>query len=341
MKLLYITQAIDLDDPTLSVYHNWAAEIGSRFESTEVICLKEGRHRLPPSIRVHSLGKERGSKSGVVYAWRFLKLVWQRRHDYDAVFVHMNQEYILIAGWLWKLLHKRIYLWRNHYAGSLFTDIAAAFCEKVFCTSKYSYTARYAKTILMPVGVDTKLFSPDATAAPRPSSLLFLARIAKSKRPELLLDAANVLDEKGIAFTLDFYGAPRPEDSAYYTEMVTNMAKSQLQHKVTFNQGVPNEQLPAIYRSHQIFVNTSPAGMLDKTIFEAAACGCLVLAASPDWEVIAGEQFFFIPESLSQRIEAFLTLSPSEVAAYSKRLQEVAEEHSLTRLADALRRTIV
>ena len=74
----------------------------------------------------------------------------------------MNQEYVLIAGWLWKLLGKRTYLWRNHYAGSWLTDVAAVFCTKVFCTSKHSYTVKYKKTVLMPVGVDTERFTPGA-----------------------------------------------------------------------------------------------------------------------------------------------------------------------------------
>ncbi|MSU74856.1 hypothetical protein EXS57_03740, partial [Candidatus Kaiserbacteria bacterium] len=155
MKLLIVTQALDQDDVILSVYHNWVDELARHFERIEVICLKEGRHELPANVRVHSLGKERGAVMRGIYVWRFLSLAWRFRTEYNAVFVHMNQEYILIAGWLWKLLGKPIYLWRNHYAGSWFTDVAAAFCTKIFCTSKHSYTAKYKKTVLMPVGVDT------------------------------------------------------------------------------------------------------------------------------------------------------------------------------------------
>src|SRR6185503_16028275 len=143
MKLFVITQALDLDDPVLSAYHGWVVELAKHVESIEAVCLQEGRHELPANVRVHSLGKERGEVGAIAYGLRFIQIAWSLRRNYDVVFVHMNQEYLLIAGWLWKLLGKRIYIWRNHYAGSWATDFAALFCTKLFCTSPSSYTAKY------------------------------------------------------------------------------------------------------------------------------------------------------------------------------------------------------
>ncbi len=100
MKLLFVLQGLDLDDPTLSVFHGWVAALAQRSESVIAICLKEGRHDLPENVQVYSLGKEKGSMPTFVYAVRFKWLAWKLRHEYDHVFVHMNQEYILVAGWL-------------------------------------------------------------------------------------------------------------------------------------------------------------------------------------------------------------------------------------------------
>ena len=36
--------------------------------------------------------------------------------------------------------------------------------------------------------------------------------------------------------------------------------------------GIPYAEAPALYRTYDIFVNQSPSGMFDKTIFEAMAC---------------------------------------------------------------------
>lgn len=331
MKLLFVIQALDLDDPTLSVYHEWVAALAARCDSVVAICLKEGRHALPANVRVYSLGKEQGSVSGITYALRFLRLVWRLRHDYDRVFVHMNQEYILIAGWLWELMNKPVYLWRNHYAGSWLTDLAASTCTKVFCTSKHSYTAKYKKTVLMPVGVDTERFAI-SNINRVPHSILFLARMAPSKRPDILLDALKIIDSRDITYTADFYGDPLPEDMSYYDALVRRSTD-----RIRFFPGVPNQDTPEVYAAHDIFVNCSKSGMFDKTLFEGAASGSLVLAASDDFKDLAGEAYSFTDaRTLAQRIEELFALSPHDRESAGTHMRSLARTESLATLADRL-----
>ena len=114
MKLLITTQAVDLDDPVLGFFHAWIVTLAARVESVEVICLQEGRHALPKNVHVHALGKRAGKRTGIGdrfrYTVRLKYLVWKLRHQYDSVFVHMNEEYVLIAGSLWRLFGKRVIL---------------------------------------------------------------------------------------------------------------------------------------------------------------------------------------------------------------------------------------
>lgn len=341
MKLLLVTQALDLDDPVLSAYHGWVVELAKHFESIEVVCLKTGRYEMPTNVHVHSLGKtasrrQKAVGSRIRYTFRFLKLVWRLRHEYDAVFVHMNQEYILVAGWFWKLLGKKIYLWRNHYAGSVLTDVAALFCTKIFCTSKHSYTAKYKKTVLMPVGVDTKLFFPDERIPRKPHSILFLARMASSKRPEMLIDALALLAREDQAFIASIVGSPLPKDEGYYKGLKEKVRSLGLANQVSFHPGIPNSQTPDLYRAHGIFVNTSPSGMLDKTIFEAAASGCRVLAVSEDLATLAGPNSHFnssagLVECLERALASPLTHTvPTWVA-----------ENSLSTLAEKVINVII
>src|SRR5205823_2881232 len=100
----------------------------------------------------HSLGKEE-KQSRVEYLGRFLKYVLKLHDEYKTVFVHMNEEYVLIAGWWWKLSGKRVYLWRNHAKGSWKTRLAVFFSTKVFYTSPSSFTAQFKKAVQMPVGI--------------------------------------------------------------------------------------------------------------------------------------------------------------------------------------------
>jgi len=339
MKLLVVTQALDLDDPLLSAYHGWVEAIAHQVECVEVICLKEGRHALPINTTVHSLGKEKGGRSRLAYALSFLTLVWRLRQSYDTVFVHMNEEYVLVAGPLWKLFGKRVYMWRNHYDGSWLTDIAAFWCANVFCTSKRSYTAKYTKTLFMPVGVNTERFSNVGNEARSTGSILFFSRIAPSKRVELFIDALALLKEKGIAFTARIVGTAPPEFEEYAAMLTERVAAESLSRHVMFAPGVLNPEAPALFHLSELYVNCSPSGMLDKIIFEAAASGCLVISESEDMSAFGFSDVTYesgSAVSLAEKIEYLLLADESEKQTLRARLLNLAQENSLKGLAQKL-----
>lgn len=327
MKLLICTQAVDENDPVLGFFIRWIEELSKQFEQVTVVCLRKGKYSLPNNVRVVTLPQSnRFARAPALLAESF-----KYRTNYDLVFVHMNQEYVLVAGWLWKLFSKKVYLWRNHYAGSFLTDIAAAFCTNVFCTSKYSYTAKYKKTIFMPVGVDTERFNEDARMARVPRSILWLARVAPSKRLEMLLDALEQLVAQGVGFSASIVGSPLPEHQAYYDALKASVEQRGLAAHVTFMPGVPNGATPDLYRAHEIFVNTSPSGMLDKTIFEAAACGCQILASSGDIKVALGPDAHF---DSAARLEECLKDSLTRKRGLPE--QDFVTRNSLAALAERL-----
>lgn len=332
MKLLIVTQSVDRNDPVLGFFHRWIEEFSKHCESVQVMCLKEGEHTLPGNVTIHSLGKESGT-SRVVRLVRLFMYMWRERRGYDVVLVHMNQEYILVSGWLWKLLGKRIYMWRNHYAGSLLTDIAAGFCTKVFYTSAYSYTAKYSHAVRMPVGIDTKIFRPSGERTVH--SILSLGRIAPSKNIHLILEALRQLKNSGVDFSASIYGDALPQDHAYVAQQKHFVAENKLGDAVRFYSGVPNHETPAIYSAHHVFVNASRSGMFDKTIFEAAACGAVVFASSQDWRAVAGEKYYFEPSALAlaQKLSSALSGDAAPVP-------EVAQEHTLNVLANSLFREL-
>ncbi len=329
MKLLITTQAVDLDDPVLGFFHAWIEELASRTESVHVICLYEGRHNLPANVQVHSLGKE-GGPSRLKYVTRLFSYVWSLRTEYDVVFVHMNEEYVVLAGLLWRLLGKRVSLWRNYPTGTLGTHIAALCARRIFCTSKHSYTARFKKTELMPVGVDTQTFFVNEAVSRVPHSVLFLARMSPAKRVEMLIDALALLAAEELNFTATFVGSPPPDQLAYYENLKQVVQAKGLSNRVRFLPAVANSDTVDLYRAHEVFVNTSPSGMFDKTLFEAAACGAKVLAASKDFAELAGKDAYFeTSESLAARLRTAFSAASSGVPSY-------VAEHRLARLGERL-----
>lgn len=335
MKLLIFTQKVDKSDSVLGFFHRWIEEFSKGCESVIVICLYEGKHSLPANVRVLSLGKEK-KQSRFNYVVNFYKYIWGTRKEYNKVFVHMNQEYLLLGGIFWKLWRKPAYLWRNHHAGSFLTDIAAAFCTKVFCTSRFSFTAKYKKTTLMPVGVDIENFKPDATVSRIDRSILSLGRISPSKNNAMLVDV--VVGMKDPSIHASIYGDPLPQDQGYY-----DMLKEKASTNIVFKSGIPNTETVKVYSAHSIFVNMSSSGMYDKTIFEAMACGCLILASNENLRGQIPDDFIFRQgdeKELAEKLGKLLNYDRARTEESSRLLQEFAKKHSLAGLRSKLLATI-
>ena len=339
MKLLIITQKVDRNDPILGFFHRWIIEFAKHADHISVICLEQGEYNLPKNVSIHSLGKENGV-SRLQYIIQFYRYIWSLRNEYDAVFIHMNQEYVLLGAPLWKLLRKKVTMWRNHHFGTMFTRIAVALCEKVFCTSKYSFTARFKKTVIMPVGIDTDLFKRDETIVRTSNSILFLGRISPVKRPDILIGAIALLKKKNISAEAHLYGDPVPQDKKYFESLKQKTQDLGIVESVHFHSGILNEKTPTVYNQHELFVNASPSGMYDKTIFEAMACESLILTSNKNLYGQIDSSFLFEEgnkKDLSEKLKHLLELPTKERERYGRILRSyVIERHGLALLSTKL-----
>ena len=283
-KLLFITQKVDKDDDVLGVYHRWIEELSKKIETISVICLYRGRSELPVNVRVFSLGKESG-QSRIKYVSRFFKYIWFLREDYNTVFVHMNPIYILLGGLFWKASNKRIFLWYNHPLGNLLARVGIFLANNVFCTSPYSFSAKYRKTVLVPVGIDTVFFKKDSTVSKKRNRILYLGRISPIKHIDCLIKATELLNNQGIDFEVLIIGSPASDADKQYDQKLKIMAGSPVNSdRVVFEKSVANHKTPAIYNGNGVFVNLTPTGSFDKTILEAMACESLIMVSNKSLE---------------------------------------------------------
>lgn len=333
MKLLIITQKVDQNDPILGFFHRWIIEFSKQCEKVTVICLQKGKYDLPTSVRVLSLGKENGV-SKIKYLWNFYRYIWQERKNYDSVFVHMNQEYVILGWKFWKLWGKKIWLWRNHPSGSILTKIAVLVSNRVFCTSKQSYTAQFKKTEIMPVGIDTDFFKRNELIKKEPNSILFLGRISPIKKPEILIEALGLLKKENINFTVSIVGDPLPKDRVFYESLIIRVSELDLNDRVKFLPAITNNQTLELYNRHEIFVNLTPSGSLDKTIFEAISSGSIFVVFNQSLIDLKGLNPFFVCQegsliSLVASLKYFLTLSDEDKKGLNLSLRTYACKHSL------------
>lgn len=342
MKLLILTQKVDQEDTVLGFFHGWVREFAAHCEEVTVIALGVGEYQLPDNVRVFSLGKE-GGESRIKYLFNFYRYIFRERNHYDAVFVHMNQEYVLLGGIFWRLLGKRIFLWRNHRDGDFLTDLAVSLSSKTYATSPQSYVKQQhpEETRIMPVGVDTEQFAQSKMVTRDPRAILFFGRISPIKRVELFLEVMRKLKERGVVCVAHIVGDPANEgDSEYLEKLRAFIAANDLSSFVTISPGVPNNKAPELYSSHGIMMNFTVNGSFDKTIIEAMACETLVLTTN---DALSGEvpELFLSKEAdaaiLADRLEMLLALSETEQQVYGKKLRDyVIEKHSLRLLAQKL-----
>ncbi len=333
MKLLLITQAIDLDDRVLGFFHRWVEAFSTYFEEITVICLRKGRMSLPNNVKVLSLGKEE-CENRWQYLVCFFNFIWFRHLSYDTVFVHMNEEYVLLAGWWWRLMGKRILLWRNHPSGSWKTSLAVKIAHVVFCTSAQSYTAKFSKTVRMPVGV--QLPEDSARTSHRlTNSFLSLGRISPVKHVDLIVEAFATasLSEASLAVVGD--PIAREIDQTYAKQVGSQVQRYLDQGKeIQQHPGVPAEEVGAWFGRYEFFVNATEPGSFDKTILEAAAMGCIPLVSQ---DIFAGTESAFLAEQLvfsyqdaldlSRKMQMLTSLTFEERLRIREQLRRFIEQH--------------
>jgi len=338
IRLLIITQKMNAQDSVLGFFVGWVSELAKHFPEIIVICLEKGEYDLPTNVRVLSLGKEE-KQPRFQYLWRFCKYLWQERGNYDAVFVHMNQEYVLLAGWWWRLWGKTVGLWRNHHAGSWLTNLAVFFCHQVFCTSKYSYTARFKKTKLMPVGVDLTSFKPNPTAAKQSRSIIFLGRLSPVKKQKMFIEALIRLRHAGEKFNATIVGDYLPADRDYHDQLVRLIEENDLTDQIKILSGVPHAETIRFYQTNEWAVNLSSSGMYDKIIFEALACGTPILATNQNLVGLLDERLVInepTVEDLAARLKLLLNSDDATRTGFINQAQKLADANSLAKLAATL-----
>jgi glycosyltransferase involved in cell wall biosynthesis len=291
MKLLICTQAVDSQDSDLGFFVRWIEEFAKHNEKVTVVTLRKGQYTLPKNVSVIVLGK--GSR--LRRAWQFWRVCIAHRHDYDAVFVHMNPEYFMVAGLLWRSMGKRAALWYTHKAVNVRLKIATLLANRIFTASKASFRLQNNKVQVMGHGIDTTLFAPD-THISREDFWISAGRLDKIKRHDLAIRAAA---NAGKELHIVGEGLER--------ENLESLAH-QLGVRIVFLGKLSHTQVRDEFRRAALFLHMSETGSLDKLILEAVACGCPVRTNDPALKYLesATPQYVREQHSLERLVPAIL-----------------------------------
>jgi glycosyltransferase involved in cell wall biosynthesis len=181
---------------------------------------------------------------------------------------------------------------------------------------------------VVPYGVDTARFKPDAQRRSRPGSklnLLFVGRINQRKGIKYLLEALRLLGKSDVHLTV----CGRVVDGL---ELFRSFAG-----QVEVRPSVSSAELIAAYQSADLFVFPSVAEGFGQVLLEALACGLPILStthtAAPDL-IQEGVQGFIVaprrPDLIANRIDWALH-HRTELAAMGSRARLCAEQFSWQR----------
>lgn len=338
MRLLIITQKVNLHDDVLGFFHYWLEEFSKQFDSIVVICLESGEYHLPDNVKVCSLGKERRpSAQGLnkffnrlSYLFRFYFFCFKWRRDYDAVFVHMNHNYVIWGWWLWRLLGKKIGLWYAHGAVPVSLKITENLADIIFTSTPTGFNLPSQKLKIVGQGIDTERFKPVSDSRIETFVIITVGRIAPVKHQEILLAVARNLQSKKLAFKIKVAGLPILEkDKEYFANLKKQTIEQGLAPVIDFVGSIDHDQIVPFYQQADLFVNFSDTGSFDKAILEAMSCGLFVLSSNEAVKRELGERCYVAkdPAMIADKIVALSrSARPSDLRPY------VIANHSLTNL---------
>jgi len=313
MKLLIVTQVVDRTHSNLSFFLRWIEFFAKRYDQVLVVCLTKGEHALPDNVRVLSLGKESGAGRLTILK-NFFTYIWTERKTYDTVLVHMNPEWMALAGVLWRMLRKRLALWYTHGSVTPQLRVAERLTHVVFTASKESFNVHSNKVHVMGHGIDSSLYAFDESEIVNPYHLIAVGRISQTKRQDLAVGTMLALREKGHDATLTVLGTAITEADVSYEQGLRETVEQGGAHKsVDWVGAVPSRDIPGYFSKAGSLIHTSTTGSLDKVVLEAMAAGVLVVSTSEATHAILPEGY-----QLDQEIEA----TPESIAVYVEELAQ-------------------
>lgn len=191
---------------------------------------------------------------------------------------------------------------------------------------------------VIPNGVDLDLFSAGGERAAEPT-VLYLGRLKRYKRVDLVLRSCAILRDRGIDFRLVLAGTGDDED-----RLRGIVAELDLQDRVAMPGFVSEEEKLRLFRSAWVHVFTSPKEGWGISNLEAAACGTPTVASdSPGLResVVDGRTGFLVPHgdttAVADRIQSVL-LDPSLRDRLGRQARAFAERFSWDAAADRMER---
>jgi glycosyltransferase involved in cell wall biosynthesis len=197
------------------------------------------------------------------------------------------------------------------------------------------------RLVIVHNGVDCARFHPGEHRTGTVPAILFVGMVTEAKGPDVLVDALGLLRTRHVPFTATFLGSSTHAEGlalSPYEEALRHQARA-LGDGISFRPFVPNTEVPALYRQHDILVVPSqfdePFGLV---LAEGMASGLAAVSSRRGGLPEVGAQsvdYFDDVAGLAEVLEALLT-DARQREAQATRARERALELSWATAFDRL-----
>ena len=287
MRLVFVTQTIDADDPNLAVAVDWVRALAHRCDEVRVIADRVREHDLPSNVTFRTFA----ARSRVARGVRFERAIAEALGDPrpQAVIAHMVALYLVLAAPIARVRRVPLLLWYAHWRVSRTARLADRLSAAAMSVDRGSYPIPSAKLREIGHGIDLSRFVPKAGHERDETELRLLAlgRTAPWKGYSTLLDGFEEALGSGLDAKLEIRGpSTKAEEERHRAELATRIARSPaLTAHAELAAPVSRDRVPSILAPSDALVTAADSGRatqtLDKVVYEAAACAVPVIASNP------------------------------------------------------------
>jgi glycosyltransferase involved in cell wall biosynthesis len=344
MKLVFVTQKVDVDDPLLGATVAQLRALAERFDEVHVLALSVADHDLPANVTFAQFGAPTRLRRGLHYA-RVLLPALSRRPD--ALLAHMCPIYLVLAAPLGKLLRVPLLLWYTHWAASRTLRTATRLCDAALSVDRRSFPLPSPKVRAIGHGIDTTLFRPGDAQRRSDGSLRLVAlgRTSPTKGISTVVEGIELFLSRGGDGKLELRGGSTTEpERAFRAALADRIERPPLRGRVALEPPISRPSVPALLREVDALVNAH-MGTLDKVVYEAAACAVPVLVSEPGFDALVDglplALRFRDADGLATALAAFAASDPAARAATGRELRRRVEaSHSVENWADGVLRVV-
>ena len=346
LRLLFVTQELDLSSTNLAVAHTWAAELARRAAAVHVVAARVGEVDLPPNVSVHGLGRERG-RSRWAAALGFgavgARLIVRRR--VNVVLAHMVPAYAVVLAPLTRVTRTPVALWYASHGLTPMLRRANRLIDAAVTASPDSFPIRSERAFVLGHGIDTERFRPLSECRPGSGPVIGMAgRLTPLKGFEPGIRALSELRHgRYPGAGLHIAGEPfYPSDRTYVRELERLADTLGVRNAVEFVGAVRGDAMAEFYGSLDVFVNWRAQPALDKTGLEALACATPLISNNTAYRGVLGDlaNDFLVGDTVAELaagLDRVLGLHTDLRQATVERLRAtVVREHGAAGLAERL-----